>query len=125
MLLNEIKYVSERYCLTQDRINKFAKASGGYGKIHVDPEHAKNTIFKVTLAHGFHLVAMIEKELNSLYPSRKDGMLEVKFVKPIKVNEEFIICCEPDEHENLLKVTILNELNEVAVVGTASKYHFA
>ncbi|MEH7526591.1 MaoC family dehydratase [Bacillus sp. JJ1503] len=120
--MNETAYVSEQYKITQELINDFARASGGYGKIHVDPEHAKKTRFKTTLAHGFHLAALIEKELTSLFPNWKSkGVLEVKFVKAVKVEQEFRIYLERDETENQLNVTLRSDNGEVFVVGTASK----
>ncbi|MEH7346619.1 MaoC family dehydratase [Bacillus sp. JJ1532] len=118
--MNETKYVSKPYKVTQEFINKFAKASGGNGKIHVDPKHAKNTKFKGTLAHGFHLLSLIEKELTALLPRSKSiSLLEVKFIKPVKVEQSIKVCCEQDSKENQLIVSIINENNEIAVIGTA------
>lgn len=114
-------HVSKPCRITQEQIHLFAKASGGYGKIHVDTEHAKKTKFKTTLAHGFHLVAMIEKELNDLDPNwSANGELEVKFVKPVKVDQEFTICFEPNSLKEQVKVEVKSEEEGVLIVGTAT-----
>ena len=39
--------------IDQDRINKFADATGDHQYIHIDPERAAQTPFGTTIAHGF------------------------------------------------------------------------
>ncbi len=39
--------------ITQDRIDKFADATGDHQWIHVDPERAKNGPFGACIAHGY------------------------------------------------------------------------
>ncbi|HUZ78790.1 MAG TPA: MaoC family dehydratase [Chloroflexota bacterium] len=39
--------------VTQDMVNQFADVTGDHQFIHVDPERAKGTPFKGTIAHGF------------------------------------------------------------------------
>ena len=38
--------------MDQDRINSWAKVSGDFNRLHVNPEFAKQTRFKGTIAHG-------------------------------------------------------------------------
>ncbi|KUO56098.1 MAG: nodulation protein NodN [Sphingomonadales bacterium BRH_c42] len=45
--------------MSQDRINKFADATGDHQFIHVDPDKAKMTPFGGTIAHGFLTLSMI------------------------------------------------------------------
>lgn len=45
--------------MSQDRINKFADATGDHQFIHVDPDKAKLTPFGGTIAHGFLTLSMI------------------------------------------------------------------
>jgi acyl dehydratase len=46
--------VSDWVTVTQDRINRFADATGDHQWIHVDPERAKReSPFKQTVAHGY------------------------------------------------------------------------
>ena len=44
---------SEWMLIDQDRVNKFAEATGDFQFIHVDPERAKMTPFGGPIAHGF------------------------------------------------------------------------
>lgn len=45
--------------ITQERVNKFAEATGDFQFIHVDPEKAKLTPFGGTIAHGFLTLSLI------------------------------------------------------------------
>ena len=45
--------------VTQDRINKFAEATGDYQFIHLDAEKAKLTPSGGTIAHGFLTLSLI------------------------------------------------------------------
>lgn len=50
---------SEWVEMSQERINKFADATGDHQFIHVDEEKAKLTPFGGTIAHGFLTLSMI------------------------------------------------------------------
>ncbi|MEH7235896.1 MaoC family dehydratase [Bacillus sp. JJ1562] len=117
--MNETKFESRPYKVTQQQINIYANASGGTGKIHTNPEYAKHTHFKGTLVHGLYLVTLIEKELANLYPGWR-GMLQVTFISPVKAEQEFKLFFEKEEYENQVKVSILHKNNDVAVVGRAT-----
>jgi acyl dehydratase len=45
--------------VSQDRINKFAEATGDFQFIHIDEEKAKLTPFGGTIAHGFLTLSLI------------------------------------------------------------------
>ncbi len=45
--------------VTQDRINKFAEATGDFQFIHIDEEKARHTPFGGTIAHGFLTLSLI------------------------------------------------------------------
>jgi len=45
--------------VTQERINKFAEATGDFQFIHIDAEKAKLTPFGGTIAHGFLTLSLI------------------------------------------------------------------
>ncbi|MFC4294435.1 MaoC family dehydratase [Novosphingobium tardum] len=50
---------SEWFEISQDRINKFAEATGDFQFIHIDEEKAKLTPFGGTIAHGFLTLSLI------------------------------------------------------------------
>ena len=50
---------SDWFEVSQERINKFAEATGDFQFIHVDLEKAKQTSFGGTIAHGFLTLSLI------------------------------------------------------------------
>ena len=50
---------SDWFEVTQERINKFAEATGDFQFIHLDEEMAKLTPFGGTIAHGFLTLSLI------------------------------------------------------------------
>ena len=51
--------ISDWFEVSQDRINKFAEATGDFQFIHIDEEKAKLTPFGGTVAHGFLTLSLI------------------------------------------------------------------
>ena len=47
--------------IDQDRINKFAEATGDFQYIHVDKDRAAKTPFGTTIAHGFLTLSLLSK----------------------------------------------------------------
>jgi acyl dehydratase len=77
--------------ITQDRVNKFADATGDHQWIHVDVERAKAGPFGGTIAHGYltlSLVPWLGSMLFSLQtPGAKlnYGVNKVRFPNPVRV----------------------------------------
>ena len=90
-------HVGEWISVDQDRINRFAEATGDHQWIHVDPVRAKReSPFGDAIAHGFltlslipHLTGSVSREAPR-YPGVKlavnYGLNRVRFVSPVKVN---------------------------------------
>ena len=55
----ELIGVSDWFEVTQERINKFAEATGDFQFIHLDEEKAKQTPFGGTIAHGFLTLSLL------------------------------------------------------------------
>ena len=45
--------------ITQERVDRFADATGDHQYIHVDPERAAQTFFGGTIAHGYLTLSLI------------------------------------------------------------------
>jgi len=79
--------------IDQDRINKFADATGDHQYIHVDPERAAQTPFGTTIAHGFltlSLMSMLTSnnggiKLGNAVMGINYGLDKVRFINPVKV----------------------------------------
>lgn len=81
--------------IDQDRINKFAEATGDFQFIHVDPEAAAKTPFGSTIAHGFLSLSLLALLAPQITPKPDNvqmgvnyGMNKLRFLNPVKVNQE-------------------------------------
>jgi len=80
--------------MTQDRVNQFADLTGDHNFIHVDPERARDTPFRGTIAHGFLTLSMlgsISQELlkvSDAATSINYGLNKVRFPAPLPVGVE-------------------------------------
>ena len=76
----------------QDRINKFADATGDHQYIHVDPERAAETPFGTTIAHGFLTLSLLSMlsgrnggiKLENAVMGINYGLDKVRFISPGK-----------------------------------------
>lgn len=103
--------VASRIFTLEDQ-NDFAKFSGDFNPIHVDPIFARRTISGQCVVHGIHGLMWALDSLFSktnLYPSG----IDVKFTKPIFLDEE--VSCSYDENTKKLKISkglvILSDIN--------------
>lgn len=77
--------------IDQERIDKFADATGDRQWIHVDPERAAEGPFGTTIAHGFLTLSLLPVLQHQLY--RVDGIKmavnygldKVRFITPVPV----------------------------------------
>ncbi len=60
--------------MTQDRIDKFADATGDQQWIHVDPERAKQGPFGACIAHGYLTLALVNMFLPQIVEVRGISM---------------------------------------------------
>jgi acyl dehydratase len=80
--------------IDQERIDRFAEATGDHQWIHVDPERAATGPFGRTIAHGFLTLSMLPVVMGSLY--RVDGVRmavnygleKVRFPAPVPVGSK-------------------------------------
>ena len=91
----EVIGVSDWFDVTQDRINKFAEATGDFQFIHIDEERAKQTPFGGTIAHGFLTLSLIPVLGASTQGARVDGVKmgvnyggnKVRFIAPVRAGK--------------------------------------
>lgn len=84
--------VSDWLEVSQDRINKFAEATGDFQFIHVDEEKAKLTPFGGTIAHGFLTLSLIPVLSSMSQGARVDnvkmgvnyGGNKTRFISPVR-----------------------------------------
>ena len=88
----EVIGTSDWFDVTQERINKFAEATGDFQFIHIDEEKAKLTPFGGTIAHGFLTLSLIPVLGSLTQGARVDGVKmgvnyggnKVRFIAPVR-----------------------------------------
>ena len=81
--------------ITQDRVDTFAKATGDFQFIHVDPEKARLTPFGGTIAHGFLTLSLIPLLTTQSDCPRPEGIKmgvnyggnRTRFLAPVRVGK--------------------------------------
>jgi acyl dehydratase len=77
--------------ITQERVNRFADATGDHQWIHVDPERAASGPFGGTIAHGFLTLSMLPESTFELMhvedasAAINYGLNKVRFPAPVPV----------------------------------------
>jgi acyl dehydratase len=77
--------------ITQDRINRFADATGDHQWIHVDPERAKSGPFGICIAHGYLTLSLVNLfmpqivEVRGIRMGVNYGADKVRFPAPVPV----------------------------------------
>lgn len=87
--------LSDWVLVDQERINRFAEATGDFQFIHVDPELARGTPFGSTIAHGFltlSLLPMLSQAADLPAPVEMKmgvnyGGNRTRFLAPVKVGK--------------------------------------
>ena len=79
--------------MPQDRVNQFADLTSDHNFIHVDPERARQTPFRGTIAHGYLTLAMlgpISQQLVTVTDARTSinyGLNKLRFTAPVPVGK--------------------------------------
>ena len=75
--------------ITQDRIDRFAEATGDFQWIHVDRERAKQSPFGTTIAHGFLTLSLLPMLTESAFDIAgrtmgiNYGLNKLRFTSPV------------------------------------------
>jgi acyl dehydratase len=82
--------VSDWITVTQERIDKFADATGDHQWIHVDAERAAQGPYGTTVAHGFLTLSLLPELSQNAYAVQNTrmginyGLNRVRFPAPVK-----------------------------------------
>ncbi len=124
--------------MTQDRIDKFADATGDHQWIHVDPERAKQGPFGACIAHGYLTLALVNMFLPQIVEVRgismgvNYGSDRLRFPAPVPVGSRIRGGGELIQLEELkggvqatIRVTVEVEGQDrpACVVETISRYY--
>lgn len=122
----------------QDRIDRFAEATGDHQWIHVDQERAKEGPFGSTIAHGFLTLSLLPVLLAEVYRVEgvrmgiNYGLNRVRFINPVRVGSSVravMTLAEVDQQADYVQVTadavveIQDAQKPAAVAQTVSRFY--
>ena len=126
--------------VTQDRINKFADATGDHQWIHLDAERSREGPFGATIAHGYLTLSLASHFLPQLVGYRdlklgiNYGCEKVRFPSPVRVGSRIrghgkVIQAQAvamDGVQVTVRITVEIEGSDKpgCVVDTLSRLHF-
>ncbi len=110
--------------LSQEKIDRYARASGDFNPIHVDPAFAAQTPFGGTIAHGMLLLAYLSEMLTGAFGRAwlSGGRLKVRFkgaARPGDVVTARGRVQRVKGERGVCSVECLNHQGEVLVTGEA------
>jgi 3-hydroxybutyryl-CoA dehydratase len=72
--------------LTQEKIDRYAEASGDHNPLHLDPQFAAQTQFGGTIAHGMLMLAYVSEMLTAAFGQAwvSAGRLRARFKAPAR-----------------------------------------
>lgn len=91
-LIGQEVAVSEWVTVDQDRIDRFADATGDHQWIHVDPERSASGPYGTTVAHGFLTLSLLPQLTQQAMVVKNTrmgvnyGLNRVRFPAPVPVN---------------------------------------
>jgi acyl dehydratase len=108
--------------VTQERIDRFADATGDHQWIHVDPEKAAQGPFGTTIAHGFLTLSLLVNFLYEVRPETGEfrmginyGVNRVRFPAPVPVGSKL------RAHFKVLELTEVDGGIQVVTEGTVER----
>ena len=110
--------------VTQEKVNRYADASGDHNPLHVDPEFAATTQFKGTIAHGMLVLAYLSEMLTAAFGQRwlDSGRLKIRFRAPARPGDTITSTGTVTrvEGENVsCTIECKNQTGEVLISGQA------
>lgn len=130
---------TEWMTISQDRVNRFAEATGDHQWIHVDVARAKDGPFGGTVAHGFltlSLAAFLTPQIVDVKyrMGLNYGCEKVRFPSPVRVGSRIrgrgeLIAVEPTKDgamQAVIRITIEIEGGDkpACVADTVNRYYF-
>jgi 3-oxoacyl-[acyl-carrier protein] reductase len=118
-------FVIERV-FAQEDVNQFARLSGDYSPLHVDPEYARTTEFENCVVHGILLSSLFSQLVGMYIPGKHALYLgqDLAFRKPVLVGERIrasvkVVGKNEGTRSLLLATEIRNAEDKIVVSGTA------
>ena len=112
--------------ITESDIELFARATGDFNPVHMDPAYAEKTSFKGRIAHGLLSVGLLSTVLGNTLPGHGTIYLsqEVKFLAPVRIGDTITAKVEvteliPEKNRAKFRTTCTNQDGKEVVEGIA------
>ena len=110
--------------LDQAMLDAYAKASGDFNPIHIDPAFAATTQFGGTIAHGMLVLAFISEMMTAAFPERwpAAGRLDVRFRAPARPGDTVTARAAATKIEaDILRYSVecVSQTGEILISGSA------
>lgn len=112
--------------ITEYDIEQFARLTGDFNPVHLDPEYASQTPFKERIAHGILSGSIISTVLGTRLPGPNTIYLSqnFKFLLPVKIGDTIkanveVVEKRDDKKIIKLKTEVINQHQEIVVDGEA------
>lgn len=112
--------------ISQETINRYAVASEDPNPLHFDPEFAKKTPFKGTIAHGTMYLAYVSQMIMQWFPNLwlTNGEMEMSFLAPARPGDTLslegkVIEKREREREIVLEVICQTQEGKKIIAGKA------
>ena len=111
--------------LTQEKVDRYADASGDRNPLHTDPEFAKGTQFGGTIAHGMLVLAYISELMTVAFGGlwSVSGRLKIRFRGAARPGDTVIASgrvLRVEDDNTSCEVECRNQNGEVLISGEAS-----
>ena len=112
--------------ITEAHIVAFSGLNGDNNPIHVDAQHAAESMFGERIAHGMLVAGLISAVLGSDLPGPNSIYLgqDLKFTAPVKIGDTVTVAVTVTEKRDdkkiiTLRTTAVNQRGEMVIDGTA------
>lgn len=112
--------------ITEEMIDHFARATGDFNPLHLDPGFAEKSIFKQRVAHGMLTAGIISGVFGTRFPGLGTIYVtqEMRFLRPVFIGDEItvrfrILEVMIDRNRLRVETTCLNQEGKEVLTGTA------
>jgi len=114
--------------VTQEEINLYARASGDFNPIHIDPEFAGKTAAGGTIAHGMLVLAWVSRMMTAAFGLDwlQSGHFNVRFKMPARPGDSVAVTGSIKKIQEVEKqavvscdVLVSNKKKETVITGEA------
>ena len=115
--------------IDQDRVERYARASGDFNPVHVDHKFAKSSQFGRTIAHGMLIAASISEIMTTAFNMDwlRSGRMKLRFRAPVYPGDTIVaqgeikdIREEDGKREAICSVDVRKQGGELVISGEAT-----